>query len=445
MEIPQVPRSGLGLRDVFKQAFMADPDFRSYGSVADPFAWLMRRSNILDAARQYAPGYLLGYGPEKLKAFDEQRTVDPEMRQSTLRVGDFPELDGKEVKQGRGPDLARRGAQFAGAAAKDATTQGLQSIWWFLNAPEAASVLAASQAQHGALGGTLAVPGLGHVPLPWEKPIPQAPAGSPITRPSLRFAAAVPLVLAASAASGTLSRQPGYGAVLPTEEDRKESADPITERLYRTVGRSGSLLPYNEFIQERPDVSRGQYESYKAFLHGDKGLVKFTPDGIHGAEVNFVGKSVPLLTGLLPLVGGVVAGRAGLRMAGKRLADSPSGNRFAELQALREAKDKAKLNLTYTKGGFAPGAPGGGKLTTEEATKIHTKAVEDYTAAANHVESRLLLGTLAGTSAGLGITGAGAMLLEQVRRARNLEENRLAAEEEARQLQLSGRPPEGTT
>jgi hypothetical protein len=433
MEIPRIPRSGLGLRDVFKQAFMADPDFRSYGSVADPFAWLMRRSNILDAARQYAPEYLLGYGPDKLKAFDEQRAADPEMRQNTLRVGDFPELDGKDVKQGRGPDLARRGAQFAGAAAKDATTQGLQSIWWFLNAPEAASVLAASQTQHGALGSRL---------LPWEEPIPHAPLGSPITRPSLRFAAAFPLVLAASAASGTLFRQSGYGAVLPTEEDKRESADPMTERLYRTVGRSGSLLPYKEFVQERPDVSPGEYESYKAFLHGDKGLIKFTPDGINGPEVNFVGKSIPLLTGLLPLVGGIVAGRAGLRMAGKRLADAPGGNRFEELQSLREAKDKAKLNLTYTRGGFAPEAPGGGKLTIEEAAKIHARAVEDYTAAANHVESRLLLGTLAGTSAGLGITGAGAMLLEQVRRARNLEEHRLAAEEAegmVQQAQLPGR------
>lgn len=427
MEIPQVPKSGLGLRDVFKHAFLTDPDFRSYGEKADPFAWLMRRSNILDAVRQYAPEYLLGYGPEKLKAFDEQRAADPEMRQNTLRVGDFPELSSRNVKQGRQADLARRGAQLAGAAAKDVTTQGLQSIWWFLNAPEAASVLASSQAQHGALAGRL---------LPWEKPIPNAPAGSPITRPSLRFAAAFPLVLAASAASGTLFRQPGYGAVLPTEEDRKESADPITERLYRTVGRNGSLLPYDEFVQERPDVSRGQYESYKAFLHGDKGLIKFTPDGIHGPEVNFVGKSIPLLTGLLPLVGGVAAGRAGLRMAGKRLGSAS----FEDLRLLREAKDKAKLNLTYARGGFAPEAPGGGKLTVGQAEQIHAKAVEEYTAFANHVESRLLMGSLAGASAGLGITGAGAMLLEQVRRSRNLEENRLAAEEEARQLQLSGPP-----
>lgn len=434
MEIPQTPRSGLGLRDVFRQAFMADPDFRSYGSVADPFAWLMRRSNILDAARQYAPNYLLGYGPEKLKAFDEQRAADPEMRQNTLRVGDFPELDGKDVKQGRQADVARRAAQIAGAAAKDVTTQGLQSIWWFLNAPEAASVLTSSQVNHGALSSRL---------LPWEKPIPHAPAGSPITRPSLRFAAAFPLVLAASAASGTLSRQPGYAAVLPTDEDKRESADPLTERLYRTVGRNGSLLPYDEFVQERPDVSRGEYESYKAFLHGDKGLIKFTPDGIHGPEVNFVGKSIPLLTGLLPLVGGVVAGRAGLRMAGKRLAESPGGNRFEELKNLEEARNKAKLNLTYVKGGFAPEAPGGGKLTLEEAVKIHAKAVESYTAAANYVESRLLMGSLAGASAGLGITGAGAMLLEQVRRARNLEENRRAAEEEARQLQLAELPATG--
>jgi hypothetical protein len=40
------------------------------------------------------------------------------------------------------------------------------------------------------------------------------------------------------------------------------------------------------------------------------------------------------------------------------------------------------------------------------------------------VEGGLLAGALAGTSAGLGVTAAGAQLLEQMRRAANLEENR---------------------
>ena len=104
----------------------------------------------------------------------------------------------------------------------------------------------------------------------------------------------------------------------------------------RAIGRTGQLLPYDEFVQERPDVSRGEYESYKAFLHGDKSLLKFNADGIQGAEVNFLGKSIPLLTGLAPLVGCVIGGRVGVRLAGRRLAGGQGQpNAFQELATRR--------------------------------------------------------------------------------------------------------------
>ena len=88
------------------------------------------------------------------------------------------------------------------------------------------------------------------------------------------------------------------------------------------MGRTGNLLPYDEFSKERPDVSRGEYNAYKAFKY-DKdvdlnplddgqmtlpgGAAKFTADGIHGPEVQFFGKSLPMTTGAIPLVSALAA------------------------------------------------------------------------------------------------------------------------------------------
>lgn len=409
MELPRVPRTGLGLRDVFTGAFMADPDWRASGKTSSPLGWLMRSSPIVNAYSQLAPRALGGLGKQRIDAFDLARAEDPDMRRNTLRIGDYPELDNQpDIKQGAAADIARKGAQLAGAAAKDITTQGVQNIWWFLNAYEAASMMAGRQAVHGALAGRT---------LPWEKPIEHAPQGSPFSRHSLRFAAAFPLVLGASAATGTLLRQPGYSAVLPSEEDPRASENLVSEGFMRAVGRSGKLLPYDEFVQERPDVSRGEYEAYKAFLYGDKNLIKATGDGIHGPEINFVGKSVPVLTGILPVVGGIIGGRAGLRFAGGRLASSSGGNQFQKLERIKKTVDRTKLNLTVAKAGYGREEPG-------DIQRRLDKSVAAYTNRVNRVEGAMLAGTIGGSATGLGITAAGASLLEQMRRAANAEENR---------------------
>jgi hypothetical protein len=414
MEFPKIPRTGLGLRDVFTGAFMSDPDWRSTGKSSTPLGWLFRGSPLVNALSQVTPQAIGGLGKKRLDDFDLAREEDPEMRRNTLRIGDYPELDDQPgLKQGPGVDAARRGAQFAGAAAKDFTTQGLQNIWWFLNAYEAASMMGGRQALHGALSDRT---------LPWERPIEHAPQGSPFSRHSLRFAAAFPLVLGAASATGTLFRQPGYAAVLPGEEDPRQSENSMSEAFMRAVGRSGKLLPYDEFAQERPDVSRDEYESYKAFLHGNKDLIKVTGDGIHGPEINFVGKSVPLLTGILPVVGGIVGGRAGLRFAGEKLASS-SGNQFKALELAKEKVNKIKTDLTVAKAGY-------GREEPQKVQERLERAVKAYTSKVNQVEGALLAGTIGGSSAGLITTGAGAALLEQIRRAANAEENRQKQSEE---------------
>lgn len=406
------------LFDIFRRSYAADPDYRSAGRDLTPLEWLLSRSSTIDLARQYLPEQAGGYGKKRLDDFDKLRTSDPTVLGRTVRAGDYPELHNGPTRKGGVDDALNRAAQFAGVAAKDFTTQGLQNIWWFLNAFEAASLLASKQAMHGAMASRL---------LPWENRIPGAPVGSPFSRNSLRFAAAFPLVIGAASATGTMFRQPGYAAVLPSEGDKRESSDPLAEGFMRAVGRTGALLPYDEFVKERPDVSRDEYESYKSYLFGSKSMIKFNPDGIHGAEVNFIGKSIPLLTGLLPVTGGILGGRIGLRMAGQRVSDRRG---FSALKAAQEKVEQRKEVLRsarYNSGTTADKYDDGRIIDVEEAKLLYDDAVGAHAARLNDVELDLLKGSMLGASSGLGITGAAAMLLENVRRARNAEQNRQEA------------------
>ena len=129
----------------------------------------------------------------------------------------------------------------------------------------------------------------------------------------------------------------GYKAVFPDDEDPNKTSDPVMEVAAKyLMGRTGNLLPYDEFRKVRPDVSREEYNEYKAHkfnkqvdmnpLDGDiigpMGLFKAKSDGIHGAEVELLGKTLPVNTGVVPfataLAGGVLGGRAGV--ASKRAA-----------------------------------------------------------------------------------------------------------------------------
>jgi hypothetical protein len=402
-----LPRTGLGLRDIFTEAFYSNP----YRAVQDQdlstFSSMMRRSPGVDLYRQYAPRWMGGYSQQQKDTFDAVRAKRPEVRNTSLRPGDYPILDDQyPLKPGRLPELARRGSQAAGALASDITNQGALNIYWFLNAVEAASMAAGQQGMYGAL-----------------RKIPDAPAGNPIRSSMLRVAATYPLVLGAAAASGSLFRQPGYAAVLPSEEDRRESEDPVTERLLRTVGRAGKLLPYEEFSQERPDVSRADYERYKAYLYGDRAsIVRATGDGIHGPEVNILGKSLPLLTGVVPLVGGVLAGRAGVRMAGNRLASGRIGgvNQFKEQATRRHEVDAVRQEIAKA------GALG---QNTDQFGQQLYDAQRRASAQDRLVEGNLLGGAIAGTATGLTVTAAAANLLEQMRRAGAAEESRRRRDE----------------
>ena len=137
--------------------------------------------------------------------------------------------------------------------------------------------------------------------------------------PGDKAALLIPSGLAINAGIGLMSPMggaEGYSALIPSEDDKKTSANPVLEVATKYfMGRTGNLLPYDEFKEERPDVSRGQYNAYKGFKYDKNldlnpfddgqvtlpgGAAKFTAEGIHGPEVQFFGKSLPLIEGGIP-------------------------------------------------------------------------------------------------------------------------------------------------
>lgn len=128
-----------------------------------------------------------------------------------------------------------------------------------------------------------------------------------------------------SALGGTDGRK----ALFPDEKDPTQTSNVIAEVGAKYIlGRTGDLLPWDEFKKVRPDVTRDEYMQYKAY-RWDKGvdlnpfddgkviaplgLAKYNNDGINGAEIQFLGKDMPLDTAIFPTVsaiGGAALGAA---------------------------------------------------------------------------------------------------------------------------------------
>ena len=124
----------------------------------------------------------------------------------------------------------------------------------------------------------------------------------------------------------------GYEAIFANDEDPSKSDNVIGEIASKYIlGRTGGLLDYDEFKKVRPDVSKGEYNAYKAFkydnstdlnpLDGDftvpSGVLKGTTDGIHGAEIQFLGRSLPLTTAAVPFASAVAGAALGVRRGKK--------------------------------------------------------------------------------------------------------------------------------
>lgn len=331
-----------------------------------------------------------GFSDEEKQAYSRARAADAELRMRTLEVGKIPVPPGtpgaaNAAEMPTGDSFRLGAAQLAGAAAADFATDGVRNIWWFLNAPQALAYLATMQAMHGA-GQEFKQ---GHPDTPFLK------------NRNMRMAAAVPAWLGMSMAIGNAWRQPGYKAVVPSEVDPTQSADPVGETLSRyLLGRTGSLLPYEQFVQERPDVSRQEYENYKQYLFGNAFPIKATLDGIQGPEVTFMGKSIPLATGILPAVAAAVGARMGMRKAAARLHSA------GDLQNAELARNRA----SDLRGEAMDPQSGVKKQDVVAATAA-------YEALQRANEAELLRQTLLYSGGGLAATALAGQTLESIRRA----------------------------
>lgn len=249
-----------------------------------------------------------GMTADEKKFYSDARAQDSDLRRSTIELGKVPLANGREVQLGKDSYLPKA-AQAAGVIGADLATDGMRNIWWFLNAPQAVAQVAMFQGMRQAAKNNANVSGLD-------------PRESVLRSRNLRMAAAAPAWIAASMGIGNFTRQPGYKATMPDEDDPTQTSNSVAELANRYfLGRSGSLLPYEDFVQERPDVSRSEYNAYKNYLFANKSPLKGTMDGISGPELNFMGKSIPLATGLLPMAAAVVGARRGIKRGIERVQD----------------------------------------------------------------------------------------------------------------------------
>ena len=323
-----------------------------------------------------------GYSEKELAQIDTFRDADAEIQRNTVRVGRFPTPVG-EVPTG---DSFRAAAtQAAGVATADLAADGLRNIWWFLNAPQALTQLAFLQATQK------------------QSQEFQAPGrGAPLIKNrNVRMAATLPAVIGISMGIGNAYRLPGYKAAVPSEVDPTETADPLAELGSRYfLGRSGSLLPYDEFVKERPDVSKSEYNAYKQYLFGSSLPVKATMEGIHGPEVTFLGKSIPLATGVLPAVAAVAGGVYGARKAGRRLSES---GRLRQAADMRENLSELKRESYNPKSG----------ITQDEIDD----AYKEYEDLQMRNERDVALQTILYSSLGMSGAALSGQTLESIRRA----------------------------
>ena len=121
----------------------------------------------------------------------------------------------------------------------------------------------------------------------------------------------------------------GYYAVNPDPEDPTKTNNVINEVAQKYImGKTGNLLPYDEFVKVRPDVSPEEYGQYKGYKYdndmdlnpfddGDvvllpAGALKASVDGIHGPEVSILGRALPLTTGIVPFGASIGLAAAGV-------------------------------------------------------------------------------------------------------------------------------------
>ena len=142
----------------------------------------------------------------------------------------------------------------------------------------------------------------------------------------VQAATLIPAGVAINSGIGLLGRNEGYAMTVPKEDDPFSTDNVIAEVAAKYItGREGRLLEADDFLLERPDVTYGEYQKYKGYLRDRDidlnpfkdgkvnlgGLLKTNPDGIKGAEVSFMGKTLPVNDTLLGTAGAILGAAGG--------------------------------------------------------------------------------------------------------------------------------------
>lgn len=338
----------------------------------------MNVDNLIQQARVARDAFNeeIGRGPdEQAKMFykvRESKGLDDDAPRMDKTLGEHPFLyrirenlgladkDAMEARAQLGMELkstpAGRVGQLGGALGADLIQDKTRSIWWLLNAAQATgnvindyAIKAANPALYGSTdlntpfniadlkkaGYTRTTDNGRLVP---EDGVYNA-SGRAMKRnyrSGLTHALGAPAGFAINTGMGLMTPfggYEGYEAVVPDANDPSKTDNAVLEVASKYIlGRTGNLLDWDEFKKVRPDVSKGEYESYKAFKY-DKavdlnpfddgkvslpaGIARATTDGIHGAEIQFLGRSLPVNTAFVPFLSSVAGTMAGVRR-GKR-------------------------------------------------------------------------------------------------------------------------------
>ena len=275
----------------------------------------------------------------------------------------------EEMGMGLKPTMAGKLGQLGGALSYDVLHDKTRNLYWLLNAAQATGSVINElgvSAVNPDLFGSRAVRYPDDSPVPYENKIALSQIesdldGAPLAQPQSKnnptlvansnirkgrdgearlrnyrsgtvAALGVPAGFAINQGLGLMTPfggYEGYEAVIPDENDPTKTKNAVGEVAAKYfMGRTGNLLPYDEFKKVRPDVSKDEYMRYKAFKfdkEGDlnpfddgqmtlpTGIIKTTADGIHGAEVQFLGRSLPVNTALIPFAGAVAGTMAGVK------------------------------------------------------------------------------------------------------------------------------------
>ena len=357
---------------------------------------ILKGLNPFDAQNRedFATGFKEDYGigrEDTTKMFYRQRELEnkePEAPRWDSMLGNHPglirsgELLGttsepqrqalKESNMNLRGSIAHKGGQILGTAAGDLTQDRSRSIWWLLNALQATgevinekalakfapTLYQTSAVPHPELKRNYQVKNKRDQELMVSNKMISVDGSGPDKRikpsrgysfkdgelhkrnyePGMIQSLAIPTGIAINSGLGLLTPfggAEGYKAAMPSDEDPTKTSNVVGEvALKYIMGRTGQLLPYDEFSKVRPDVSREEYNKYQAFkydksedynpLDGDvsilSGALRGTTDGIHGPEIQFLGRSLPVTTGVVPYttallggVGGAMYGQAGGR------------------------------------------------------------------------------------------------------------------------------------